>query len=105
MISQAGSLKQRAAVRLKTKFAQGELVSMALAVALVVFVRVSPALATCSNTTVPNGNITYAYDSDDRLIGVVNAGGSAATYQYDVVGNLLSVSRPTAPVSVLSLSP
>src|SRR5713226_9635483 len=34
----------------------------------------------CTNTTVPSGNITYAYDVNGRLTGVVNASGRAATY-------------------------
>jgi YD repeat-containing protein len=74
-------------------------------VALLAFARALPALAACANTTVPSGDITYAYDPDGRLIAAVNASGRAATYQYDVVGNLLSISRPTTSVSVLSLSP
>jgi YD repeat-containing protein len=64
-----------------------------------------PSIAACSNTTVASGNITYAYDPDGRLVGVVNASGSVATYQYDVVGNVLAISRPTAAVSVLAMSP
>jgi len=63
------------------------------------------AFATCSNTTVPSGNITYAYDPDGRLVGVVNSSTSAASYQFDAVGNLLSITRPTAAVNVLALSP
>ena len=82
-----------------------ELPLIALTAIISALLRVSPALATCPNTTVPSGSITYAYDSDDRLIGVVNVSASAATYQYDVVGNLLSISRPTEPVLLLSLSP
>jgi YD repeat-containing protein len=78
---------------------------LAVTVALLAFAHTLPALAACANTTVPSADITYAYDPDGRLIGVVNASGSAATYQYDVVGNLLSISRPTTSVSALSLSP
>ena len=63
------------------------------------------AFAQCSNTSVPSGNITYAYDPNGRLVGVVNSSGSAASYQFDTVGNLLSITRPTAAVNVLALSP
>jgi YD repeat-containing protein len=65
----------------------------------------SLALATCGNTTVPTGDVTYAYDPDGRLVGVLNSAGSAASYQYDAVGDLLSITRPTAAVSILALSP
>src|SRR5712691_5525994 len=50
----------------------------------------------CTNTTVPSGNITYAYDVNGRLTGVVNASGRAATYVYDAVGNVTSIANPTA---------
>jgi len=63
------------------------------------------AFAQCGNTTVPSGNITYAYDPDGRLVGVVNGSGSAASYQYDAVGNLLSITSPTTAVAILALSP
>ncbi len=49
----------------------------------------------CTNTTVPSGNITYAYDVNGRLTGVVNASGRAATYVYDAVGNVTSIANPT----------
>jgi len=63
-------------------------------------------LSTCINPLVYAGNITYAYDSLGRLIGVVNGSGNAATYQYDNVGNLLSISTTnSSQVSIFSLSP
>ena len=43
------------------------------------------AASACTNTTVPSGNITYAYDVNGRLTGVVNPSGRAATYAYDAV--------------------
>ena len=39
----------------------------------------------------------YFYDPLGRLIGVVDGQGSIAAYQYDRVGNLLTISRSTAP--------
>ena len=50
----------------------------------------------CTNTTVPSGNITYAYDVNGRLTGVVDTSGRAATYAYDAVGNVTSIANPTA---------
>jgi len=67
--------------------------------------RPGPALGQCSNTTVPSGDVTYAYDPDGRLVGVVNSSGSAASYQFDAVGNLLSITRPATTVNILALSP
>lgn len=48
----------------------------------------------------------YFYDPLGRLIGVVDGQGSIAAYQYDRVGNLLSISRSTAsPPTITSVSP
>jgi len=58
----------------------------------------------CTNTTVPSGNITYVYDVNGRLTGVVNASGRAATYVYDAVGNVTSIANPTAAVTLLGVS-
>src|SRR6266849_10075635 len=58
----------------------------------------------CTNTTVPSGNITYAYDVNGRLTAVVNPSGRAATYVYDAVGNVTSISNPTAAVTLLGVS-
>jgi YD repeat-containing protein len=48
----------------------------------------------------------YFYDPLGRLVGVVDGQGNLATYQYDAVGNLLSISRgaATAP-TITSISP
>ncbi len=54
------------------------------------------AASACTNTTVPSGNITYAYDVNGRLTGVVNLFRRAATYAYDAVGNVTSIANPTA---------
>src|SRR6266851_6827561 len=58
----------------------------------------------CTNTTVPSGNITYAYDVNGRLIGLVNPSDRAATYAYDAVGNVTSIANPTAPVVLLGVA-
>ena len=48
----------------------------------------------------------YFYDPLGRLIAVVDGQGSIAAYQYDRVGNLLSISRSTAsPPTITSVSP
>jgi YD repeat-containing protein len=39
--------------------------------------------------------ITYLYDQLGRLVSVIDKDGNAATYSYDAVGNLLSISRPS----------
>src|SRR5216684_7773189 len=64
----------------------------------------SDVFAACANTTVPSGNITYAYDVNGRLTGVVNPSGRAATYAYDAVGNVTSIANPTAAVTLLGVS-
>src|SRR5713101_6214217 len=60
--------------------------------------------AACANTTVPSGNITYAYDVNGRLTGVVNGSGKAAAYAYDALGNVTSIANPTAAVTLLGVS-
>jgi len=52
------------------------------------------------------GSVTYAYDELGRLIAVVdNSSGAAAQYNYDAVGNLLSITHPTAAVSIFTFTP
>jgi YD repeat-containing protein len=47
----------------------------------------------------------YCYDAAGRLIGVIDANGSA-TYQYDVVGNTTSVTQlPPSTLVVVDASP
>ncbi|HTG18091.1 MAG TPA: Ig-like domain-containing protein, partial [Blastocatellia bacterium] len=50
--------------------------------------------------------INYVYDELGRLVSVIDKDGNAATYAYDSVGNLLSISRqvPTQ-VSIIQFSP
>jgi YD repeat-containing protein len=48
--------------------------------------------------------ITYIHDRLGRLVGVVQAGGEAAVYRYDAVGNLLSIARyPATQTSVIDV--
>lgn len=50
--------------------------------------------------------IQYDYDELGRLVGVVDTGGDVATYQYDAVGNILSISRQgSSQVSIVNFSP
>jgi YD repeat-containing protein len=52
------------------------------------------------------GSIRYVYDELGRLVGVIDQNGDAATYHYDPVGNLLSITR-TGPgtVSIIEFTP
>jgi YD repeat-containing protein len=47
----------------------------------------------------------YAYDEAGRLVGVADAAGNTATYTYDALGNILSIVRGSAAVSILEFSP
>jgi len=53
--------------------------------------------------------IRYFYDDLDRLIRVVDQNGNSATYSYDAVGNLLSITRSTSPggnaLAILGVTP
>ncbi len=53
--------------------------------------------------------VQYFYDDLGRLGRVVDQNGNSATYHYDAVGNLLSITRTTVPanngLSILSFSP
>jgi len=57
----------------------------------------------------PAQEIRYIYDNLNRLIGVVDQQGNAASYTYDAVGNLLRVDRfnvdPSANVSISLVTP
>lgn len=72
---------------------------------------------TQSSVSVTNGSTTtlnislpvpinYVYDELGRLVSVIDKDGNAATYSYDAVGNLLSISRqvPTT-VAIIRFSP
>ena len=52
---------------------------------------VNPALATAAQAQ-------YIYDDLGRLSQVIDGQGNVATYNYDVVGNLLSITRSTGGV-------
>src|SRR5882762_2690411 len=56
-----------------------------------------------------NSPVQYAYDDLGRLTNVVDPAGNSATYHYDAVGNLLSITRTTVPanngLAVLNFSP
>jgi YD repeat-containing protein len=50
--------------------------------------------------------ITYSYDNLGRLIGVTDQSGDTATYNYDAVGNITSISRHNSSlVSLISIEP
>jgi YD repeat-containing protein len=53
--------------------------------------------------------VQYLYDDVGRLIKVVDPSGNVATYNYDAVGNLLSITRSTVPanngLAILSFAP
>jgi YD repeat-containing protein len=50
--------------------------------------------------------INYVYDELGRLIGVVDSAGDSATYKYDAVGNLLSITRQSSSqLSIISFTP
>ena len=50
--------------------------------------------------------INYVYDELGRLVAVIDKDGNAATYAYDAVGNLLSISRQvTTQTSIIWFSP
>ena len=53
--------------------------------------------------------VQYFYDDLGRLIRVVDQNGNVATYHYDAVGNLLSITRSTLPanngLAILNFTP
>jgi len=53
--------------------------------------------------------VQYSYDDLGRLIKVVDPNGNVATYSYDAVGNLLSISRSALPspnaLAILNFTP
>ena len=48
-------------------------------------------------------NVQYVYDALGRLTQVIDPSGSVATYNYDAVGNLLSITRSTTSPSSLAI--
>jgi len=58
------------------------------------------------NFTVNNGPVNYVYDDLGRLVGFIDVLGNAATYSYDAVGNILSITRLNPnQVSIMQFSP
>lgn len=73
-----------------------------------------PALAVASGAAVSGvdfklpigGTVNYTYDDLNRLTSVVDGTGAFARYNYDAVGNVLSIDRPTSgSVAILSFAP
>lgn len=51
-------------------------------------------------------SVTYIYDQDGRVVGVIDPSGNAAGYNYDAVGNITSITRySSTQVSILSFTP
>src|SRR5229473_2547662 len=48
-------------------------------------------------------NVQYVYDALGRLTSVIDPSGNVATYNYDAVGNLLSITRSTTSPSALAI--
>ncbi len=67
-------------------------------------------LLAASSARAQNGPVQYGYDELGRLIIVIDGAGNAAIYNYDAVGNLLSIQRINAsdvpdPVTIFAVSP
>jgi RHS repeat-associated protein len=59
-----------------------------------------------SASAVPGSGISYVYDELDRLVAVIDPESETAKYEYDAVGNILSISRQSSStVSILEFSP
>src|SRR5262245_13863354 len=53
-----------------------------------------------------SGPVQYVYDELGRLIAVIDANGNAAVYNYDAVGNILSIARYTSSqVAIFAFTP
>jgi YD repeat-containing protein len=63
-------------------------------------------LAIVASLPAQGGSIRYVYDELGRLVGVIDQNGDAATYHYDAVGNLTSITR-TGPtqLAVIEFTP
>lgn len=54
----------------------------------------------------PGSGIAYVYDELDRLVAVIDPGSETARYEYDTVGNILSITRQSSSsVAILEFSP
>jgi YD repeat-containing protein len=63
---------------------------------------------TCPMAAQTSSPVQYVHDALGRLIKVVDTSGNVATYNYDAVGNLLSITRSTLSTTapaILSFSP
>ncbi len=66
----------------------------------------APAASTANFSLVDAGPITNIYDELGRLIAVIDPAGEKATYTYDAVGNLLSITRSSAAqIAILEFTP
>src|SRR6266853_4800347 len=50
-----------------------------------------------------SASVQYVYDALGRLTQVIDPSGNVATYNYDAVGNLLSITRSTSSPSALAI--
>jgi YD repeat-containing protein len=50
-----------------------------------------------------SASVQYVYDALGRLTTVIDPSGNVATYNYDAVGNLLSITRSTTSPSALAI--
>jgi YD repeat-containing protein len=57
---------------------------------------------TVTTAGTPTSSIQYRYDSLGRLTSVIDRDGNQATYNYDAVGNLLSIARATTSVVTIA---
>jgi YD repeat-containing protein len=58
------------------------------------------------SVAIPTAGIVYIYDELQRLKSVIDPVGEAATYAYDAVGNLLSITRNTSSqTSIIDFNP
>jgi YD repeat-containing protein len=63
-------------------------------------------IACCAAPSGAQNAVRYIYDDLGRLVGVIDQNGDAATYNYDAVGNLLSITRAGAStVSIIAFTP
>lgn len=78
---------------------------MSAGVLRVVGLAAIPALVLAMPSTAAAQQVCYAYDSLARLSGVIDENNNAAFYDYDAVGNILSIRRasPSGPVTIYAV--
>ena len=70
--------------------------------ALVLSMLTASAIAVSAQTP----TVRYVYDELGRLVAVIDQNGDAAVYNYDAVGNLLSITRKSSgSVAIFELTP